>query len=133
MASSVNKGFVRAGIMLSVLWMIAVGGYAAMEGNNRNDACAIAPNAGYCHYHFWAWVAPPSSVQTAKPREDETSEERLKRAIVKTLVTAIDEVQAREFRLQPGPLLLWMFAPLAALWGLGLGLTWVAQGFRLPK
>ncbi len=133
MSLSVNKGLVRAGIFLSVLWIIAVGVYAAMEGNHRSEACAIAPRAGYCDYKFWAWVAPPSSVQTSKPREDETSEERLKRAIVKTIVTAIDEVQAREFRLQPDRLLIGMFAPLAVMWGLGFGLAWVAQGFRQPK
>lgn len=133
MAVSMNKGLVRVGIFLSVLWIIAVGVYAAAEGNHRNDACAITPNAGYCHYKFWAWVAPQSSVQTTRPRADETSEERLKRAIVKTIVTAIDEVQAREFRLQPDRLLIGMFAPLAVMWGLGFGLAWVVQGFRQPK
>lgn len=133
MAASVNKGLIRAGIFLSVLWIIAVGIYAAAEGNRRNDACALTPNAGYCQHMFWAWGAPPSSVRTEKPNPAETSEERLKRAIVKTIVTAIDEVQAREFRLQPDRLLIGMFAPLAVLWGLGFGLTWVAQGFRQPK
>ncbi len=133
MALSVNKGLVRAGIFLSVLWIIATCIWAAAEKNERYEACAVTWEARFCQHVFWAWVAPPSSVRAEKPNPGETSEERIKRAIVKTIVTAIDEVQPREFRLQADRVLAWMFAPLAVFWGLGFGLTWVVQGFRQPK
>ncbi|HYD19156.1 MAG TPA: hypothetical protein VEF76_11815 [Patescibacteria group bacterium] len=130
MATSINKGFVRAGVLLSIIWLLAVGGYAYAEGQRHDADCALSRDLHGCHYHFWAWVVPNEGAPVSKPRKDEPPEERLKRALVNTLADVIEEVTPREFRLQPDRLLLWMFAPLGLLWGLGFGLCWVAQGFR---
>ena len=48
----------RVGVMLSILWIAAIGGFAVIEGQHRNDACAVAPKLGACRYYFWAWVTP---------------------------------------------------------------------------
>lgn len=130
--AAVNQGMLRVGVLLSALWMVAVGAFAVIEGQHRNDACAITPKLGACRFYFWAWETPVAATKPVQPREGEQPEEKFKRAIVKALVDVVEETKAREFRLQPQRLLAVMFGPLLFFWGVGFGVAWCIKGFQQP-
>ncbi len=132
MASTVNTGLVRVGVLLSIVWVIFIAGFVMMEGQRRNGLCAAAPQYGYCRHIFWAWETPPGAELTAA-QQQEPPEEQLKRVLIKKLAQAIDNVKQREFRLQPGRILFALFGPLALCWSLGYGVAWCAAGFKPKK
>lgn len=133
MAVSINKGLVRAGIFLSVLWIIAVGAFASWEGNSPNNCSFSTPYTTDCRQLFWGWERERVVAKNDTADSNEPSEKRLKKALINTLAAVIEEAAPGEYRLKWRILLQIMFGPLAVMWGLGFGLTWVVQGFRQPK
>lgn len=132
--AAISKGMVRVGVLLSVIWVLAVGAMVGIDGNRRNNACAAAPVTGLCRHFFWAWELPPVVAdKPAQPKEGEKAEDRLRRALVHTLAKVIEETQEREFRLRPDRIALAIFAPLLLGWGLGFGVAWTMQGFKEEK
>lgn len=142
MASSVNTGLIRIGILLSVIWVLAVGAFAFAEGNRRNDLCAITPETGPCKRFFWKWENPPRATSTVDAL-DENKEQKaeaekpkrgfLTRKLAAAIVKGVETVKGREFRPQPGRIAAAIFGPLALFWALGFGVVWCVAGFRKKK
>lgn len=145
MASSLSTGFIRIGILVSAIWVLAVVGFVLVEGNKRNDLCAITPETGRCKGMFWKWETPPRATSTVdaleenkqRKAEEQAAQEKPKGFLTRKLAAAVargvETVQSREFRPQWSRIAGAIFLPLALFWAFGFGVAWCVAGFSKKK
>lgn len=138
MASKLNRGFIRIGILLSIVWIIVVAGTAAHEAGDRREFCAMTPTLGHCRHFFYTWQsdngdgARGSDADESAGGDDRKKAERLLLDFGKVMLK-VETGQPPVYRLNAENLILALFAPLLALWALGFGLAWCAAGFKENK
>ena len=129
MALSMKQGFLRVGVLLSIFWMVGVIGLAVYEKDDGDHDCAVKSRMADCHHHyFWAWREP-------LPGENDKSGKHGKgdnavRLNLGSIKLELEVPNPPVYGLDMQRLLVTMFCPLAAFWGLFFGLTWCAAGFR---
>lgn len=145
MAVSLSTGFVRIGVLLSVVWVLGVFAMVIIESNKRNNLCAATPTVRMCKHMFWAWETPEGdkTLPGEKTAETPAAEEKpeaprplghvLARKIAEGIVRQIEKVESREFKIQPQRVAMGIFGPLALFWALGYGIAWCVMGFKQQK
>lgn len=95
------RGFLRLGLLLTAIWLIAVGSYVGYEHASRNFFCQFDPPGTLdkvCAHYFWVWTSRGSDVLV--------------------------------FKLNVYRVLIFAFGIPAAAWLFGLSVSWVTSGFR---
>ena len=102
-----TKGFLRLGVLLTVLWAASVGGLVVYEYYDRTRWCSgpppTTPLDDTC-FIYWRSAADPNTEPNVAPWE--------------------------AFKLRNGRLALHLLGVPAAVWLIALGIAWVARGFR---
>lgn len=126
-----KRGLARIGILLSIIWIIVVAGVAMHEADDKRAMCAITPDVRGCHHFFYTWQRPSEDEKT-QAQDDTNGQGKQPGHLSLNIGKMHLEIDSRApvYKLDPEKLLLGLFGPLAALWFLGLGLSWCADGFK---
>lgn len=132
--SSLSRGLARIGVLLSIVWIVIVAGTAAHEAQDKQEICAMTPDLGHCRHFFYTWQSDNERTEREddSARDDRKRPERLLLNLGKVMLK-VESGRPPVYRLDAQNLLLAIFAPLLALWGLGVGIVWCADGFRAKK
>ena len=138
MASKTARGLSRIGILLSIIWIILVGGVALHEKQDKRPMCmAVQDEVRSCHHYFYKWMKPEAGARNRHADdEDDNSDEAEDNHIslnLGKLRLNLETAAPRVYRLDEQAFATLLLSPLAAIWLLALGIGWCVAGFRERK
>lgn len=134
MSPSTQTGLFRVCLMLSFLWVLVVGVITFHESQEQGKLCSssdmlVAPS---CHQFFWVWKRPDDDAPEPASKDPDQKGQGIHVHIGKINLD-IERAHPLEHKINVEHLVLGLLAPLAAIWGLGFGFAWCADGFRKGK
>lgn len=134
MSPSTKTGLFRLCILLSVVWVLIVGAVTFHESQDKRKLCSASDMlvAPACHQFFWKWELPDDTAPATAEKDPEQKDQGIHVHIGKINID-VERAKALEHRLNVEHLVLGLVLPLAAIWGLGFGIAWCADGFRKSK
>lgn len=133
MSPAMKTGLIRVGVLLSVVWVLAVSAVALHEGRDEGKLCGVtdATVSRACHQFFWEWRRPADddnpAAATQEPKDGKDQSIRLR---LGKLSLDLRRDRPLVHRFNPVRFAVGMFGPLVALWGFGFGLAWCMAGFQ---
>ena len=133
MSPSTKTGLFRVGIVLSILWVLIVAGVTLHESQDESKLCSATDMTlpQPCHQFFWTWKRPDDSAQPQKQAKED-KDQGIHIHFGKINVD-VERAMPLEHHLNVEHLLLGLFGPLIAIWGIGFGIVWCAEGVAKAK
>jgi hypothetical protein len=134
MSPAMKTGFVRVGVLLSILWILVVAGIAFHEGHDESKLCSVSDMtvAQSCHQFFWVWQRPEDA-QNPQASSDQDQKDQGIHIHIGKLNLDVARGKPLEHHINVEHLIIGLFGPLIVLWGIGFGIFWCVAGFAKPK
>ena len=135
MSPSTKTGLFRIGILLSIIWVLAVGAITLQEGQDQSKLCSATDMTlpRPCHQLFWSWERPQDKTQQQQAAKNGDDKDQGIHIHIGKINVDVERGQPLEHHLNVAHLLLGLFGPLLALWGIGYGVVWCVEGFSKGK
>ena len=134
MSPSLKTGLVRLCLLLTILWVVIVGGVTLHESMDQPKLCSASDMvvAPACHQFFWMWKRPDEAddEQVAAKADDQDAKDQGIHVHIGKINIDVQRSRPLEHRINAEHLVMGLLVPLVLFWGIGFGVAWCVDGFK---